>query len=130
MQYLEPVYRGKVFPLLDRGERSGKQFEYVHIKATDITPSERRSLEEIARRNTYTLGLFGHQKHFEDHQECRVRGARNKVRFIVDGNTTSIYIRGPLATYIGSEIENLPFVRYSSSKNEVVSYDLEEYLVR
>ncbi len=116
MDYLEPVYRGMV---------RGTNFEYVHVKAIGVTPQERDGLERVAKKWTYLLGIAGHHSHNQDNTHGRYRGIRNKVRFIQDHDDISIYIRGPRATEIGQEIEGLPFVQFSPSKEEIVRYDLE-----
>ena len=116
MQYLEPVYRGR-----NRGEN----YEYVHVAAREIHPQERVKLEDIAKKWTYVLGLFGHHRHSTNGAHCRYRGVRNKVRFVERDGFTHIYIQGPYATEIGFEIEKLPFNQFSPSRGQVVTFSQE-----
>lgn len=116
MQYLEPVYRGR-----NRGEN----FEYAHIAAREIKLDERIKLEEIAKKWTYVLGLIGHHRHSANGVHCRYRGVRNKVRFVERDGFTHIYVQGPYATEIGFEIEKLPFIQFSPSRGQVVTFSQE-----
>ena len=116
MQYLEPVYRGKC---------RGENYEYVHIVAHGIKAEERLKLEEIARTGTYVFRIMGNHKHSEAGGHCRYRGIRNKVRFVNKGGVTHVYVHGPYATDMGFKIEDLSFVEFSPSKQQVVTFSEE-----
>lgn len=120
MQYLEPVYRGRW---------RGTNFEYVHLIAQEVKPHEREGIERIAKKWTHIFGIIGLASHSEDNRHARYQGFRNKVRFVQRGDVLSAYIRGPLATEIGQDIEHLPFLEFFPSKETVVSYDLESRVV-
>ena len=118
MQYLEPVYRGKF---------RGENYEYVHVAARDLRQDERERLEDIAKKWTYVLGLFGNHKNNADNTRSRYRGIRGKVRFVEREGITNIYIQGPYATEIGFEIQDLPFVEFKPSKNQVITFSEEKW---
>lgn len=115
LKYLEPVYRGRW---------KGTNFEFVSITANEVTPQERKKLEEIAKKYSYILGFLGQHKQSEDNRMHSYRGIRNQVTFIRVGNVTDIYISGRCATGMGLEIEHLPFVEFLLSKEEVVQYSI------
>jgi len=119
MNYLDAVRRGQL---------RGTNYEHVNLIAHQIIPKERRELEKIAKKS-YTLAFLGYHIHSEDDKYCQYRGIKNKVKFVQDGKNTCIYIYGPHATEIGKEIEDLPFVEFSPSKEQVIYYDLEDRIL-